>query len=46
MCVHFMSVNKILWVGITDGPFILKSVVDDIFTEKPLKDWSYGEIKN
>lgn len=40
-----MPVNKMLWVAITDEPFIPKSKVNGIFTEKLPKDWSVEETK-
>lgn len=38
-----MSVNKYLWVAITDGPFIPKNKQDNSI--KLSKDWTHDETK-
>lgn len=43
MYVHLMSVDKHIWVGSTDEPFISKNEVDDYI--KFPKDWTDNEIK-
>lgn len=43
MYVHLVSIDKMLWVAITDEPLILKNKVDDY--GKLTKDWSDDETK-
>lgn len=43
MYIHLMSVDKMLWIEITDEHFIPKNEVNGFV--KLLKDWSYDETK-
>lgn len=38
MYVHLLSVDKMVWVAITNEPFISKSEVNGVFIEKIPKD--------
>lgn len=45
MYIHLMPLEKNASVSIIDGPFILESEFNSIFTEEVLKDWSNEETK-
>lgn len=43
MYVHLISVDKILWVSIEEGPFVPKSIVDGGLVKEASKDWNDEE---